>query len=299
MIYFLALLPAFLDSLIIFFDKIVLSKYEIDSTALTIYAGILAFFIGIIVFLLSGLHFINQYSAFTIIVTGFIGVYMMLIYFKALSMDEASRVGSLFQLVPVFVFLLSFIFLGEKLLLKQYLGACLIIFSGLVISLRKPNLVSNFSINKAFFYMIVASLLSASIYILFKIGVKNIDFWEALPYEGIGAGVGAMSLILYKDNFARVKKSARHTSRKLFLLLTLSEILFRLSRFAFFFALFLIPASIVSILQGLQPLYLVVLGIIFSLKYPKLLEEVINKKTLKIKLTAVVGLFIGIFLLFL
>lgn len=298
MVYIFALLPAVLDSVVVFFDKIVLSKYEIDSTALSIYAGILAFLIGNIVFFFSGLHLINQRSAFIIITSGFIGVYMMLIYFKALTFDEASRVGSLFQLVPVFVFLLSFIFLKEKLQFKEYLGAFLIVMSGLMLSLRKPTL-GFFSINRAFFYMLLASLMSTSIYVLFKVGVKNIGFWEALPYEGVGAGLAAISITLYKGNFQRLKKSATRTSKKLFILLTLSEITYRLSRFSFFFALFFIPASIVSILQGLQPLYLVIIGILLSVKYPKLLEEVINKKTLKIKLIAVTGLFMGIFLLFL
>lgn len=298
MVYIFALLPAVLDSIVVFFDKIVLSKYEIDSTALSIYAGILAFLIGSIVFFFSGLHLINQRSAFIIITSGFIGIFVMLIYFKALTFDEASRVGSLFQLVPVFVFLLSFIFLKEKLLFKEYLGAFLIIMGGLMLSLRKPTL-GFFSINKAFFYMLLASLMSASIYILFKVGVKNIGFWEALPYEGVGAGLAAISITLYKSNFQRLKKSATRTPKKLFILLTLSELIYRLSRFSFFFALFFIPASIVSILQGLQPLYLVIIGILLSVKYPKLLEEVINKKTLKIKLLAVTGLFMGILLLFL
>jgi len=50
--------------------------------------------------------------------------------------EEVSRIATLFQLIPVFVALLSIVFLGEILGLVQYFGIILIVFASILVSYR-------------------------------------------------------------------------------------------------------------------------------------------------------------------
>ncbi len=295
--YFFALIPPLLDSTINFLDKFLLSKQKISSTVLTIYSGIFAFITGLIVIFFTGLFPTSLQTMIVLIASGFCGLFILITYFKALTLDEASRVASLFQFVPVFVLLLSFIFLHETLLLKQYIGCGVIIIAGFLFSVRKGD-NSLIKINKALWYMIAASIISAFVYILFKIGVTQIGFWQSIPYEGFGNLLAAVCFIAYRNNRKKLRLETRQISKKVFVYLSISEFIYRLSRLSFYFALLLIPASIVSVLQGFQPLFLLIEGVILSLWFPHILKEVVNKKTIKIKLFAVVGVFVGLFLLF-
>lgn len=296
--YIFALFPTFLDSIINYLDKFLLSKYNVSSTALTIYSGFFALGSGIIVLLFTGLHFTDLKTALILTTSGFMGVFILLAYFKALTLDEASRVASLFQFNPVLVLILSAIFLGERFIFKQYIGAFLIIFSGFLLSLQKVN-TGLIKINKAFWFMVLASFFSASVYILFKVGVKEIDFWQAIPYEGAGNGLASLCILLCGNNLKIVRKELKRMSKKVFFYLTISEVIYRSSRFSFYFALFLIPATLVSVLQGFQPLFLLIEGIILSLWLPHIIKEVITKGKVGIKVVAVIGIFIGLSLMFL
>lgn len=139
--YLVAFIPPFLDSIAVYVDKILLSKFDINSTIITIYSGFFAFLTGIVVLLFTGFLPVDIKSASIIFLSGFLGIFYLFAYFKALTYDEGSRVGILFQFIPVMVLALSFIFLGERLLLKQYIGAFIIISAGFYCKFKSMNIV--------------------------------------------------------------------------------------------------------------------------------------------------------------
>lgn len=296
--YIFSLFPPFLDSVVIYIDKFLLSKHNINSTALTIYSGFFAGASGLVILCFTGFHPIVFQTAVIISIAGFFGVLYLLAYFKALTLDEASRVGSLFQLTPVMVLILSFVFLGETLLLKQYIGSFLIIIAGFLFSIKKID-SGVFKINKAFWYMVISCFLAAFIYILFKLGVKEVSFWHAIPYESLGNTIAAICILFYGNNYKMVKKELKGIPKNIFLYLLISELIYRCSRFSLYFAILLIPASLVSVLQGFQPIFLLIIGVILSLWFPKVLKEVISKEALGIKIVSIILIFIGLYLIFL
>lgn len=296
--YIFALIPPFLDSIINYLDKFLLSKYNISPTALTIYSGFFALLSGIIVLLFTGLHTTDLKTTLIITASGFMGVLILSAYFKALTLDEASRVASLFQLNPVLVLPLGAVILGEELLFKQYIGGFLIIASGFILSMQKLQ-GRVFKINKAFWYMLLASFFSAMVYISFKLGVKELGFWPAISYEGAGSGLASLCMLLYGNNLKNLKREIKGISKKVFVYLTISEIIYRTSRLSFYFALSLIPAALVAVLQGFQPIFLLIEGVILSLWFPHIIKEVITKGTVGIKVISVIGIFIGLYLIFL
>ncbi len=296
--YFFALFSPFLDSINNYIDKFLLSKYEVSTTILAIYSGLFAFVTGTLVFLFMGFHSIDIQTAGIIIISGFLSVFILLTYFQALTHDEASRVASLFQLIPVFVIILSFLFLQERFLPKQYIGCLFIIIGGFLFSVRRKK-DSIIHINKAFWWMVISSLLFAIVSILFKIGAKEVGFWQAIPYEGLGNFFAALAIVFYGKNRKRLQKETKQMPKKVFFYLSVSEFIYRVSRYAFYYALFLLPASLVSVFQGFQPLFLLIEGITLSLWLPKIIKELVSAKTIGIKLTATLGIFIGLYLIFL
>jgi len=296
--YFIALIPPFLDSIAVYLDKFLLSKFDINSTIITIYAGFFALVTGLIVLLFTGFSPVDPKSASIIFLSGFLGIFYLFAYFKALTYDEGSRVGALFQFIPVMVLILSFIFLGEKLLFKQYIGAFIIIIAGFLLSIQKLE-TGIFRVNKAFWFMLLACFFSACVYVLFKLGVEELGFWESLPYESFGSFFATVCILAYGNNFKLLKNTKKVFNKKVVTYMTIVEFLARVSRYILFYALTLIPASIASVLMGFQPLALLIIGIVLSLWFPHLIKEIVTKKTVGLKLGATLGVFIGLYFIFL
>jgi drug/metabolite transporter (DMT)-like permease len=298
MSYFIALVPPFLDSIAVYVDKFLLSKFDVNSTIITIYSGLFAFLAGLIVLLFTGYTPVDTKSALIVFLSGFLGIFYLFAYFKALTYDEGSRVGALFQFIPVMVLILSFLLLGEKLLFKQYIGTTFIVVAGFLLSIDKLG-TGVFRVNKAFWFMLLACFFSASVYVLFKMGVKELGFWVSLPYEGFGSLAATLCIILYRENFALLRNSKKIFTKTIVGYMTLVELLARISRYVLFYALTFIPASIASVLMGFQPLFLLILGVGLSLWFPYIIKEVVTKKTVGLKLGATAGIFLGLYFIFL
>ena len=112
-LYF-ALLSSLLISGVNIIDKILISDYRIPPLVyvLVISATSLMPLVILPFFTLTALPF--GVLLFTIVI-GFVRIYYTLPYFKALSVEEVSRVIPLLQLTPVFVLILSSILLRETL----------------------------------------------------------------------------------------------------------------------------------------------------------------------------------------
>jgi drug/metabolite transporter (DMT)-like permease len=77
---------------------------------------------------------------------------------KSLSIEEVSRVMSLFSFTPLFVLLLSTIFLSEIFRFEKYVGIFLIVFGSIFVSVKKYVKVK---LSRALIFMLLASVLGA------------------------------------------------------------------------------------------------------------------------------------------
>ncbi len=295
---FFAIASYAIDAAINYIDKFLLSKYILHPTIITVYSGFMAVVASFFIILFTGFHKIDTKSLLIIVSSGLLTEMILLPYFKALTLDETSRVVPLFQFVPVIVIALSTIILHEHFLLKQFIGAVIIILAGFLLSVKKIE-SRIFTIRPALWYMLLASFFSALAIILFKLGLHDIGFWSALPYEGFGIGLGAVLIFLYPSNTREILTITRKLPKKVFFLLSLGEFIYILSRYTRYFAISLIAASIVSVLSGFQPFFVLVYGLLLSIYFPKAIKEVLSKGTLSLKIGATVSIFIGLYLIFL
>lgn len=280
-----------------YIDKFFLGKFNISPVVISIYGGIAGFLTGAIILFFAGFYQADFKSVIIILASGFLTNLYILPYFKALQKDEASRIIPLFQFTPIFVLILSFMFLGEALRIGQYAGAILIISGAFLISLQKLDF-KMFNLRPSFWYMLLSSFIFAVSMVLYKFGVKEIPFWHTLPLEGFGMALGALAIYLYKNNGKNFIKETRNFSRNVYGLMFINEAVYILARYTAYFALSLITASIVNILFGFQQIFVLIYGIILSLWSPRILKEVINKKVIAQKVASIIIIFVGLYFIF-
>src|SRR3989344_1849366 len=118
-------------------DKYLLSKYfKIGGVgALFIFSSVIYLFIlPIIAIFQPDILNISAFNAVVMVFAGMIDTAAILIYLYALQKDEASIVVPLFQVMPVFLYILGYIFLGEELSKMQIAGSLLVMFGAVFIS---------------------------------------------------------------------------------------------------------------------------------------------------------------------
>ncbi len=230
--------------------------------------------------------------------SGILLVLYLIPYFKALAIDDASRVVPLFQVVPVMVLILSFIFLNEKLSWEQFFGFLLIVFGGFILGSEK---IENgiFKTRKSFWYMMISSMLYASIGVLFKIASYEGNFWITLAYQTIGAGIGSIFLLLVKKYRTEFIKQVKNISLKTWGVLSLNEICNALANIAYAYAITLAPIALVTVAGGVQPVFLLVGGVFLSRLFPQFIKEDISRSVLGIKFICVLFIFAGLYLIYL
>lgn len=135
---FFALLSAIFASLVAIFGKIGIS--QVDSTlATTLRVAVMLIFL-LLVSLFMGkfelLASVKNRAMFFIILSGLAGALSWLFYFFALRHGPATGVVAFDRLSILFVLILSFLFLGEKLTWPYAWGAILMTMGALLMVLR-------------------------------------------------------------------------------------------------------------------------------------------------------------------
>lgn len=155
-----AILPYVLYSITNYIEKFIVDKEINEPGTLTILSGFLTILVAALLFIIKGFPIIASFQALLLLVIGILLIFYYIPYFKALSLDDASRVVPLYQFYPIFSLALSFIFLHQGLKGIQFIGFGLITIGGFLLGTEKIS-GKIFSLRKSFWYMMLASLMYA------------------------------------------------------------------------------------------------------------------------------------------
>ena len=298
--FIFALIGPALWALVNHIDKYIISKYftgrGVGSLVLFTSASGLIISLFILVFG-NGYISIGTYNALFIAVNGAILVAAFIPYLYALENEEASWASTLYQLIPVFGYVLGLVFLHEQITTIQIFASLLVIFGAVIISLdfsEKMKLKA-----KPFWLMVLSSFMIAVNALIFKVVALDANFWGTAFWEYIGGGIFGLLLFallpLYRTQFiATIKKSKRAV---LSINLT-SELLNIGAKLAANFASLLAPLVLVWVVNGLQPLIVFIYGAILTIFMPRFGKENINRQVVIQKLSAMAVMLVGIYLLF-
>lgn len=273
-------------------DKVVISKGYIKNPLVYIVLN------GIssvsLVFLLPFVGF--EPIKFSDLVIGLIGGLLfsigIAVYYKAVQYDEISRIVMVGQLGPVFVLLLSYLFLEETLTKNYFIGFLFLICGGLVVSYKKIN--DSFKLSKAFTLMLVSLFLTSISLVIAKHIYSITGFWSAFLWLRVTGFAALLALLL-----PSVRKDAMHTFREMKIkirCLMIFKMVIDFSSFIFAgYALMKGPTPLVAALSSsLLPLFVFILALTTSIYFPGIVKEDIDRKVILAKLAAIALIIIGI-----
>jgi transporter family protein len=280
-----------------FIDKYLVSKYfqKRGIVVLMIFSALIgAVLLPVILVISHGQVFdLPLRDIFILLASGIVYVFAVLPYFFALRGEDTSLVAPFFQSIPVFSYFLGLIFLGEQLASLQIIASLLIILGAVGLSV-------NFSGNKNVFRWKIFSLMMLSSFLyslnmfLFKFMERDSNFWTTSFWEYAGFSLAALAMLAIgryrRDFFNAFKANGVGVN-------AVNETINIIAKMLFNFASLLAPLALVWTVNGGQPLVVLIFGIILTIFWPKAFQEDITKKNLLKKVTFIILIFIGGYLL--
>ena len=298
--YLLAIAATFLYGVTNFIDKFLIEKKVRDGEFLAMISGVVSFVFGIGVLSLNRWPTVGLAPTVILLTSGVLFQLALLPWYKAIDLDDPSRVAALFQAIPIFTFIFAYFLLGEQLSWHQAAGFVLIIAGGFILSLRKFS-GDIFKIRKSTKYMLLAVILNAIPPVLFKAVTPESDFWIMSGYEFIGMGIGSALTYFYvvqrRPHLRHLLRSLENVRREALAFITVNEAVYFSANILFFAAVTMAPVSLISAMGGFQPFFMIAMGLILARWFPKMVKEDISRKTLKTKIGAALLIFLGVWII--
>ena len=124
-----ALLSAFLFAVANVVDKYILTKWVKNPAIPVIVLSFVGLVVSLFVFLVHHSSLLSVFNTILALIAGVLFVAAVVLYFKAVSIEEISRVVPLVYLSPLFILILGAILLGELFTPWKYFGIVLLAVS--------------------------------------------------------------------------------------------------------------------------------------------------------------------------
>ncbi len=291
--FYFALLSSFLIAAVNIVDKVLISDYNIPPlvyamviSATSIMPLVIVPFIDLKVFSLVVL-------TFTMLI-GFVRVYYVLPYFQALTIEEVSRVVPVLQLMPVFVLILSTIFLREVLRFQDYTGFAFLVLGGTLCAIR---LGKGVSLSTAFYLMVVSSFLLAVYSVGLKVLFASEDFYSVFIWVQVAGFITLFQFLLFRPLRNTLVSTYKTTRKRIGALIVGEQAVAYVSVFAYNYAIAHGSISLVSAVVSTQPLFVLLFATTISYRFPKVLKEQLTKQDIVLKCLGIAAIFLGAFLI--
>lgn len=299
--FLIGLIPPSLWSITNHLDKYLISKYFKGGGvgALMVFSSLIGLLLLPVILIFNPNVFsISILNATLIAFNGFFYVLAVLPYFYALERDEASIAVPLFQMIPVISYVLAYFILGEILTPKQIIAGVLVVAGaiGITLEVNKGKIIR---IKKAVLgFMFLSSLLFAINFSFFKFFALKETFWTTAFWEYVGFALFAFILMVfvksYRQQFLEVM---RRNKLPVIALNGLNELLNIAAKISFNFASLLAPVTLVWVVNGTQPFFVFLYGVIITLFLPKLGKESLVKEHLIQKIISIAVMGVGTYLI--
>ena len=297
--FLIALIAPFLWALSNHIDKYLLNKYFKDggAGALVIFSALIGVPLLPIIYLLDNTVFsVTPLLASLVAINGSLFVIGLIPYMHALDEDETSIVTPLYQTIPIFGYVLAFFFLGETLTTIQIVASLLIISGAILLSL---DLDKKFKLKKKVFWLMMLSafLIALNSFFFKFIAIKE-SFLLTSFWEYIGFPILSIILLVFVKNYrAQFFNVLKVNTTGVLTINIFNEIINIVAKIIINFTTLLAPLALVWVVNGIQPLFVLVMGIIITLFFPRLGKESLHKKHLIQKIISILIMIIGISLL--
>lgn len=318
---FIAVISYFINAGVYVGDKFLLSKKVHSSVAYAFYVGIWSFLNIALLFLDPWVPNLQEFALDML--AGLIFLATLIFWYKALHQSEATRVVPIVgALIPAFSFILGFVFLGEKLTERELLAFAILIIGGVLISVKHTRFyelqeVSNRirgvfgnalgGIHAAYrptqrliVNSVVAAFFFAAFYVLIKYIYTVQPFIGGFVWSRLGSFVG-VNLMLLVPTWRKLILEKKHLGENskpknlafFFFIRILASVAFILLNRAVSMG----NVALINSLQGAQYIFLFIIVLFLSSKYPKVLKEELGGAVLFQKILGALLIGIGLYML--
>jgi len=301
--FFIALGAPFLWALVNISDQYLVEKYSTGrrgSGGLVLFSSLIGIFVAVVIGIFqSGLFAIPTLDKALLIITGVITIAWVVLYLFALEIEDVSSVVPWFLTVPIFGYIIGYIFLGETLSTQQFIGSLVVLAGVALISIDFSGQTKKFKWRPAM-YMLVACLLIAIAGVIFKYVTIGENFWVSSFWEYVGLGGFGILIYIFVPRFREeFMLMNRQGGTKIFVLNTASEVLTIIGNLLTNFAILLAPVAMVYLVSSFQPAIVLLLTLFATKFFPNIAKEDLKKSILLPKIIAIMVTIIGSVILFL
>lgn len=223
---------------------------------------------------------------------GVINVGYLYPYYKGLQEADTSIVSALFSIGRIFIPILAFFIVGEKLGIGQYVGIALIILSCTLLSLERS--LSRMKLNGAFWYIALAAFITAFEGVLYKYLFEHGVSWSTAVGGQYMASLMLILLVLF-HGATRADIAANFGAFRIALpLFAAEEALSFLAFGSETFAISLAPVGVVKAVTMITSFCLLGYAVFFGRWFPDMFREHLDggsvAKKIALFLVMVVGL---------
>lgn len=273
-----ALLGYFCSALASILDKYILSGPIKTPSVYAFFASVFGLFT--ILFVPFDFHFFGWYVTVVFLFAGVLFLYGLLAFYIAVQEREVSRisplVGTVVSLVTFGIaMILPHTFVENSFSFQHVLALFLLIGGGLLISfdlpLRKGEHISRF--------VLFAGILMALYLLLLKYGYEEGSFVNGLVWSHIGMFFGGLSLLLFpkwRTQILRGSKDQTTVSKKnayTGIVFVINKVCAGLATFLISYSAFLGSVSFVQALSGMQYVFLLLIALPLSFRFPNIFGE--------------------------
>jgi drug/metabolite transporter (DMT)-like permease len=301
--FFIALSAPFLWALVNISDEYLVNKYskgKRGSGGLVLFSSLIGIFAAVLIGIFTPNVFtIPILDKILLITTGGITIAWIILYLFTIEIEDISAVAPWFLTIPVFGYILGYIFLGETLSVQQLIGFVVILFGVFLISIDFSKKNKKIKWRPAI-YMLISCLLVAISGVIFKYVTMGEHFWISSFWEYVGlSGFGILIYIFvpkYRNEFILMNKEG---GKKIFILNITSEILTIIGNLLTNYAMLLAPIAMIYLVSSFQPAIVIFLTLFSTKFFPNITKENLKKSVLLPKIIAIVIMIIGSAILFL
>lgn len=298
--FYLALIPPALFAAVNHIDKFLVRRYFPNAGAgsLLIFSSLIgAILFPFILVAKPAVLSVAPLHAFLMIANGILYIVALLPYLAALQREEASVATPLFQTIPVFGYLLGYIALGETLSRNELLGSLFILIGAVILSLELRGDTRHLK-RDVLGFMLLSSFLIAFGGILFKFVALETDFWTATFWDYIGLTLTAIFTLLFIASARRKFFNAIRAHGHSFIAINAAgEIITIAAMLISTYATLLAPVALVWTVNGFQPFFIILFGIMLTLFFPKIGTERIGFRDLAQKFIAIALMIVGAYII--
>lgn len=214
-------------------------------------------------------------------------------YYTAMKVIDTSIVAALFSMGQITIPVMTYFVLKETLMLTQYIGFMIIIMASIALSIKGSRIPK---LNRAFYYMVGASLLRA-FYVVLEKYVLNLDgnWVNMVVYPNLISGFIPFSFLLVKKWRADIVKNFPPYMHK-FKIFALNEFLCFLGLVCAVYGLSGLSPVISASIGATQPIFMLAISFLLLSHFGVQLKEKISRRVMMKKMFCFVLIILGVIL---